>query len=388
MFVYAGLRSNHMKAQIKFGRIAGISIGLHYSWFIIALLIALSLVQHFHAVDPQWSRTVVWMAAAVTSVLFFVALLLHELAHSLVAKARGLRVRAITLFALGGVSQIESEARDAKSEFWIAIAGPITSVVIGLVLLGTAWLGGWLVAGGPATPLTSVLVWLGYINILLAAFNMVPGYPLDGGRVLRALIWSVTHNADRATRLAAKVGQAVAFLFILSGLWRFFVGANFGGLWLAFIGWFLLDASRASYVQVEMMAGLRDRRVADVMDHDYATVEGRLSLQDFVDEYLLRSGRRCFVVLHNGQVAGLVTPHEVKSVDRQSWSQTTVQSVMRPLRQLRTVAPDTPALQALELMSREDVNQLPVISGGRLAGIFSRGHVLRFLRTHAEFQGS
>lgn len=377
-----------MKAQVKFGRIAGISIGLHYSWFIVAVLIALSLVQHFHAVDPQWSRTVVWMAAAVTSVLFFVALLLHELAHSLVAKARGLRVRAITLFALGGVSQIESEARDAKSEFWIAIAGPITSVVIGLVLLGTAWLGGWLVAGGPATPLTSVLVWLGYINILLAAFNMVPGYPLDGGRVLRALIWSVTHNADRATRLAAKVGQAVAFLFILSGLWRFFVGANFGGLWLAFIGWFLLDASRASYVQVEMMAGLRDRRVADVMDHDYATVEGRLSLQDFVDEYLLRSGRRCFVVLHNGQVAGLVTPHEVKSVDRQSWSQTTVQSVMRPLRQLRAVAPDTPALQALELMSREDVNQLPVISGGRLAGIFSRGHVLRFLRTHAEFQGS
>ena len=377
-----------MKAQVKFGRIAGISIGLHYSWFIVAVLIALSLVQHFHAVDPQWSRTVVWMAAAVTSVLFFVALLLHELAHSLVAKARGLRVRAITLFALGGVSQIESEARDAKSEFWIAIAGPITSVVIGLVLLGTAWLGGWLVAGGPATPLTSVLVWLGYINILLAAFNMVPGYPLDGGRVLRALIWSVTHNADRATRLAAKVGQAVAFLFILSGLWRFFVGANFGGLWLALIGWFLLDASRASYVQVEMMAGLRDRRVADVMDHDYATVEGRLSLQDFVDEYLLRSGRRCFVVLHNGQVAGLVTPHEVKSVDRQSWSQTTVQSVMRPLRQLRTVAPDTPALQALELMSREDVNQLPVISGGRLAGIFSRGHVLRFLRTHAEFQGS
>ena len=377
-----------MKAHAKLGRIAGISIGLHYSWFIIAVLIALSLVQHFHAVDPQWSRTVVWMAAAVTSVLFFVALLLHELAHSLVAKARGLRVRAITLFALGGVSQIESEARDAKSEFWIAIAGPITSMVIGLVLLGTAWLGGWLVAGGPATPLTSVLVWLGNINILLAAFNMVPGYPLDGGRVLRALIWSVTHNADRATRLAAKVGQAVAFLFILAGLWRFFVGANFGGLWLAFIGWFLLDASRASYVQVEMMAGLRDRRVADVMDHDYATVEGRLSLQDFVDEYLLRSGRRCFVVLHNGQVAGLVTPHEVKSVDRQSWSQTTVQSVMRPLRQLRTVAPDTPALQALELMSREDVNQLPVISGGRLAGIFSRGHLLRFLRTHAEFQVS
>lgn len=377
-----------MKAQVKLGRIAGISIGLHYSWFIIAVLIALSLVQRFHAVDPQWSRTVVWMAAAVTCVLFFVALLLHELAHSLVAKLLGLQVRAITLFALGGVSQIESEARDAKSEFWIAIAGPTTSVVIGLVLLGTARLGGWLAASEPATPLISVLVWLGYINIMLAAFNMIPGYPLDGGRVLRALIWWVTHNADRATRLAAQVGQVVAFLFILAGLFRFFVGANFGGLWLAFIGWFLLDASRASYAQVEFMAGLRDRRVGDIMDRDYATVEGRLSLQDFVDEYLLRSGLRCFVVLQDDQLAGLLTPQEVKSVDRQSWPQTTVQSVMRPLSQLRTVNPDTPALQALELMSREDINQLPVISGGHLAGIFSRGQVLRFLRTHAEFQGS
>jgi Zn-dependent protease/predicted transcriptional regulator len=377
-----------VKAQVKLGRIAGISIGLHYSWFIIALLIALSLAQHFRSLTPRWSSTVVWTAAVITSVLFFAALLLHELAHSLLAKTRGLRVRAITLFALGGVSQIESEASDAKSEFWIAIAGPITSVVIGLAVLGAARLAGWLPATEPATPVIAVLVWLGYINIMLAAFNMIPGYPLDGGRVLRAVIWWITRNADRSTQLAAQVGQAVAFLFILSGLFRFFVGANFGGLWLAFIGWFLLDASRASYVQVEMTAGLRGRRVADIMDRDCPTVEGHLSLQDFVDEYLLRSGRRCFVVVQNDQVAGLITPHEVKSVDREGWSQTSVQSVMRPLGQLRTVAPDTPALQALELMSREDINQLPVISGGRLEGVFSRGHVLRFLRTHAEFQSS
>jgi len=319
--------------------------------------------------------------------LFFAALLLHELAHSLLAKARGLRVRAITLFALGGVSQIESEASDAKSEFWIAIVGPITSLVIGLTVLGAARLAGWLPATEPATPVISVLVWLGYINIMLAGFNMIPGYPLDGGRVLRAVIWWITRNADRSTRLAAQVGQGVAFLFILSGLFRFFVGANFGGLWLAFIGWFLLDASRASYVQVELMAGLRGRSVADIMDRDCPTVEGHLSLQDFVNEYLLRSGRRCFVVLQNDRVAGLITPHEVKTVDREVWSQTSVQSVMRPLRQLRIVAPDTPAIQALELMSREDINQLPVISDGRIEGVFSRGHVLRFSRTHAELDG-
>jgi len=270
-----------MKAQVKLGHIAGISIGLHYSWFIIALLIALSLVQHFRAVAPQWSSRVVWTAALVTSLLFFAALLLHELGHSLVAKTRGLRVRSITLFALGGVSQIETEASDAKSEFWIAIVGPLTSLAIGLVLLGTAWINGWKTGTDPATPVISVLVWLGYINITLAGFNMIPGYPLDGGRVLRAVIWWITGNADRSTRVAAQVGQAVAFLFILSGLFRFFVGANFGGLWLAFIGWFLLDASRASYVQVELVAGLRNRRVADIMDADYRTVEGHLSLQDF-----------------------------------------------------------------------------------------------------------
>ena len=373
-----------MKAQVKVGRIAGISIGLHYSWFIIALLIALSLAQHFRAVAPQWSGIEVWMAAVITGLLFFATLLLHELAHSLVAKTRGLRVRAITLFALGGVSQIETEASDAKSEFWIAIAGPVTSVVIGLVVLGTAWVNGWKTGTEPATPVISVLVWLGYINIMLAVFNMIPGYPLDGGRVLRAVIWWITRNADRSTRLAAQVGQAVAFLFILSGLFRFFVGANFGGLWLAFIGWFLLDAARSSYVQVELMTGLRNRRVADIMDRDYATVEGHLSLQDFVDEYVLRTGRRCFVVIQNDKVSGLITTHEVKKVNRDSWSQTSVQSVMRPLSQLRTVAADTPAINALELMSREDMNQLPVISDGHLEGVFSRGHVLRFLSTQAE----
>ena len=236
-----------MQAQVKLGRISGIAIGLHYSWFIIALLIVLSLAAHFHVVNPHWSDTVVWGAAIVTGVFFFLALLLHELAHSLLAKARGLRVREITLFALGGVSQIETEASDAKTEFWIAIAGPITSFVIGFLLLGIAYLAGWRFRIEPTTPVLAVLLWLGYINVALAVFNMIPGYPLDGGRVLRAAIWAVTHNADRATRWASQVGQTVAFMVILLGLFQFFTQhGNFGGLWLAFIGWFLLDAARTS----------------------------------------------------------------------------------------------------------------------------------------------
>ncbi|MGH9644309.1 MAG: M50 family metallopeptidase [Terriglobales bacterium] len=373
-----------MQAQLKLGRIAGISIGLHYSWFIIAFLITLSLAEHFHSVTPQWSEPVVWSAAIITGVLFFAALLTHEMAHSLVAKAKGLRVRAITLFALGGVSQIESEAKDAKSEFWIAIVGPLASLVIGVVFLSIARLLGWTPHAEPATPVIAVLLWLGYINIMLAGFNLIPGYPLDGGRILRAIIWWITHNADRSTQLAARVGQAVAFIFIMLGLYRFFIGANFGGLWLAFIGWFLLDASRSSYVQVELMEGLRGHPVADIMDRDCPTVESHLSVQDFVDEYLLRSGQRCFAITQNGRLVGLITPNEVKKVDRELWPQTSLQAVMRPVSQLQTVTPDTPAIQALEIMSRENINQLPVLSNGHLEGIFTRGHLLSFLQNHAE----
>jgi Zn-dependent protease/predicted transcriptional regulator len=373
-----------MQAQIKLGRIAGISIGLHYSWFIIALLIALSLAEHFQMVNPHWSGRMLWSAAILTSVLFFLALLLHELAHSLLAKARGLRVREITLFALGGVSQIESEAPDAKGEFWIAIVGPITSVVIGVVLIAIARLSGWRSGSEPATPLVSVLLWLGYINIALATFNMIPGYPLDGGRVLRAVIWWITRNADRSTRLASQVGEAVAFMIILLGLFQFFDHRNFGGLWLAFIGWFLLDAARTSYAQAGLISELRGRRVADIMDRNCPTVEAHLSLQDFVDAYLLHKGLRGYVVVQNEQMVGLVTPHEVKQVPRDLWPQTSVQAVMRPLGQVRTVSPETPALQALQMMGRDDINQLPVVSNGHLEGIFSRSHIVRFLQAHTQ----
>ncbi len=375
-----------MKAQIKLGRINGIAIGLHYSWFIIAFLIALSLVEHFRQVMPNLSDVAVYSAAIITAVLFFVTLLLHELAHSLLAKSKGLRVQSITLFALGGVSQIEQESPDAKTEFWVAIVGPLSSLAIGVVCLLLARLAGWGWKQGmeAQTPLAAVLLWLGYINFMLALFNMIPGYPLDGGRVLRAVIWWINKNAVRATEIAARVGQVIAFLFILFGLYQFFVGRNFGGLWIAFIGWFLLDASRSSYIQTEFMEVLRGRKVADLMDRSCPSVEAHLSVEDFVHQYLLSSGRRCFVVVQDGRLVGLITPNEVKHVERERWNQTSIQSVMRPLSKLRTVTPETPVVQALEMMGREDLNQLPVVSGGELQGILSRGNIMGFLRTHAE----
>ena len=241
-----------MKAHIKLGRIFGVEIGLHYSWIIIALLVTLSLRSQFGVDHPNWEASTTWIVAIVTGLLFFVSILLHELSHAAVAKLRGIPVRGITLFALGGVAQIEKEAADAKSEFWMGIVGPITSVVIGMICLALASLLGWNLSAEPTSPAAVMFMWLGYINIALGIFNMIPGFPLDGGRVLRAVVWWVTGDSNRSTRIASRVGQLIAVGFILLGILRFFSGAGFGGLWIAFIGWFLFEAARASGAQVEI----------------------------------------------------------------------------------------------------------------------------------------
>jgi Zn-dependent protease/CBS domain-containing protein len=375
-----------MKAQIKLFKIFGIQIGLHYSWLLIALLVVLSLVGQFTATNPRWGSTVIWGLAVLTALLFFAAIVVHELSHAVVAKARGLPVRSITLFALGGVAQIEKEASDAKTEFWMGIAGPITSALIGFLCLGVAAGIGWTPARDHESPLGAMLGWLGVINVALAVFNMIPGFPLDGGRVLRAIIWWVTGNASRATRVATGVGQLVAFGFIIYGLLRFFSGAGFAGLWLTFIGWFLLDAARSSYAQFETMEKLRGLRVRDVMAGDWPVIEGRTSLQAFVDDHLLKSGKRCFVVEENGRVVGIITPHEVKDVNREQWPQQAVRDTMIPLTKLHAVKSATSLTDALEIMGREDINQLPVMSNNRLEGIISRSHILRLLQTRIELQ--
>ncbi len=375
-----------MQASIKLGRIFGIEIGLHYSWLLIALLIAFSLAGHFGAEHPDWEPPVIWGMAIVTAVLFFAAIIAHELSHALVAIERGLPVRSIVLFALGGVAQLEKDAEEARTEFSVAIVGPIASALIGLLCLGLAGALGWRLMTEPTTPLMAMLVWLGYINIGLAIFNMIPGFPMDGGRVLRAVIWWITGNAAYATRTAARTGQAIAFAFIIFGLLRFFGGAGFGGLWLVFIGWFLLTAAQASYAQLELEEGLRGVRVSDLMTRDCALVDGNTNLQTFVEDYLLRTGQRCFLIAEQGAITGLITPHEIKGVERARWPFTVVYEVMRPLDQLRTVPPDTPVSEALMIIGREDLNQLPVVSNGRLEGMISRDQILRYLLTRAELK--
>jgi len=372
-----------MRSHIKLGRILGIEVGLHYSWFLIAALIAISLGPYFRHTEPRWSGAAVWSAAGVTAVLFFVRLLLHELAHSVYAKNHGLKVRAITLFALGGVSQIESESPTAGIEFWMAIVGPITSAVIGFICLGLALAAGWAPGVSPGSPVAAVLLWLGYINIALAIFNMIPGYPLDGGRVLRAIIWWIDRSPERSTRIAAGVGQIVALIFIVGGVFWFFVRGNYGGLWIALIGWFVLEGARSSAAQVGVMTSLQGHNVSDLMQRDCGVVPGYLSVREFVDDRLAHSVSPCFFVEQDDRVTGLLTPEDLSKASREEWERTSVQSIMVPVNNVRSVPPNMPVVEAIELMGRESVSELAVVSDGKMEGIFSRGQVLRFLQINS-----
>ena len=376
-----------MQGHIKIGRVFGIQLGLHFSWLLIALLVTLSLAGHFSAVNPNWRTGVTWMTALVTGILFFISIIIHELAHALVARMRGVPVSSITLFALGGVALIEREADDATTEFLVAIAGPLMSIFISIVCLLSAAALGW----SPETefmrqnaPAVSALVWLGYTNIALAVFNMIPGFPLDGGRVLRAVIWWITGDMSRSTRIAARIGQLVAVIFIVWGVFQFLNGAGSGGLWLALIGWFLLTAASGSYAQVAITQTLRGLRTEDVMRRDCETVDGRMNLHEFIEENLMKMGKRCYFVLIDNRFVGLITLHEVKQIPRLEWTVKTVGDAMLRVDDLETVAPQTPVSEALDKMVRADVNQLPVVSNNRLAGVISRNNILEILKARTE----
>jgi Zn-dependent protease/predicted transcriptional regulator len=377
-----------LPSSLAIGRVAGIHIGLHYSWFVLAALITLSLVNHFRATNPEWTTGVVWSGSALTAVLFFATLLAHELSHALVAKARDLPVRSITLFALGGLARIEKRANTAATEVLVAVVGPITSATIGVLCVGIARSMGWTPQSGSQGMIAAVLGWLGSINLVLAFFNLIPGYPLDGGRIFRGILWGMYQNETRATTHALRVGQVVAGGFIALGLWRFLLGAGFGGLWLAFIGWFLLSASHAEYRQLTLGDTLRGVRVADLMAHDCATVDPATDVQTLVDEVLLKTGRRCVMVQTDGHVLGLVTPNDIRQAERSRWRELSARQVMRPLDRLKTVTPDTSALDALTTMGRDDLSQLPVMVGGRLEGLVTRSRILQLLESRMALKPS
>jgi len=368
-----------MKANIKLGRIWGIPIGLHNSWFLIFLLVTWSLAAGFFPAEyPNLPWAAYWVLGAVTSILFFGSVLVHELGHALLALRNKIPVRNITLFIFGGVAQIGREPPSPGAEFRIAIAGPLASLALA-ALFGGLWL-----LDQHIPYLAAPSLWLARINLILAVFNLIPGFPLDGGRVLRAGIWRWTGSLHRATEIASFSGQLVAFGFIGFGIFSMIGGNFFNGLWLIFIGWFLQNAAAASYAQSNVQQSLRDITVEQVMSRDCSLVSGQLPLNQLVEEQILGKGQRCFMVTENGHLRGLLTLRGITAVPREQWSQVKIEETMIPWEKLVRVERTTELLQALQTMDDANVNQAPVVEGDELVGILSREQVLHYLRTRAE----
>ncbi len=362
---------------IRIGRILGIPVYLHASWFIIFALITFSLAKQFAYQHEQWSETQHWTVGVLTSLLFFGSVLFHELAHSVVAQHYRIAVNSITLFIFGGVARISREPADARQEFNIALAGPVSSYILagGFFLLTKVF---------PSREMLGALAqWLAQINLLLASFNLAPGFPLDGGRILRALVWGVTRDYSRATRFASRSGQLLAYAMIVVGMWQALTGSFTGGLWLAFIGWFLLTAAQESYAQVAIRGALEGLRVGDIMSSEVPTVARDISLEDYGHE-VLRTGRRCHLVMSDGQLLGLMSVHALNRVPREEWTVTSVQAAMLPREQIRWVAPGEPVLALLERMASEDINQMPVVADGQVVGIVTRDSILRVIQARTE----
>ncbi len=367
--------------SIPLGRILGIPLGLDYSWFLIFALVTWSLAgSYFPEQYPGWGTELYWVIGLATSLLFFASVLLHELGHSVIALRNGIPVRSITLFIFGGVAQIGREPGSPGVEFRVAIAGPIVS----FALAGMFGALGWFAAS--FAPLAALATYLAYINGSLGLFNLIPGFPLDGGRVFRAIVWRVTRSFRRATEIAGAAGNLFAWLFIFWGVWQMFSGNFAGGLWIAFIGWFLQNAATASVQQMTLTRLLTGHTVGEIMTRDCTTLTPEVTLEQLVHDHILTTGRRCFPVARAGRVEGLLTLHQVKKIPRDRWATTTVEQAMTPLAQLRIAHSSDGLWKAMQEMTADGVNQLPVINpvNGELAGVLSRDNVLTFVQTLAE----
>jgi Zn-dependent protease/CBS domain-containing protein len=370
-----------LESSIQLGRILGIRVGIHYTWFIIFALISLSLSTHFQHVNPDWSATSAWATAIITSLLFFASIVLHEFGHSIVAMAHGIPVQSITLFIFGGVAQTTRDAQTAKSEFWIAIAGPVVSLLLaGIFLLLGGFLTKFSAQAGQAAH------WLATINFMVAIFNMIPGFPLDGGRVFRSLVWGATHDANKGMRWAVNAGKLVAYAMMGFG---FFIvittGYVINGLWLGLIGWFLLTAAEASGRQYALDHMIRGGHAQEVMESELPVVPADLSVAQWVDDYVLGHGARAFLVEEDNHVIGLITLSDARKIERERWDATGITEVMTPRARLHTVPPHATLPQIMQAMQRYGVNQMPVAaSSGEILGWIDRDRLLTALKVYAE----
>ncbi len=381
--------------SFKLGRAFGIEFRVDWSWVFIFVLMTWNLLAVFSHWHADWSAAGVTGVSIAAVLAFFVCVLLHELAHSLVATRYGTRVRSITLFLFGGVSDMEHEPGSARAEFLTAIVGPVTSLVLGFgfLLLGegltdmsvTTVENAWTVLARLG-PLATLFVWVGSINVLVAVFNLIPGFPLDGGRVLRSILWAMTGDLRTATRWASAVGQAVGWAFVVVGIGMafgvripFFGTGLIGGLWLAFIGWFLRTAASRAGLKVALDDALAGHTVEDLMTRTAPTVSPDLPVATLVHDYFVRTDERAVPVVEHDRLAGIVSISNVRATPTERWAMTPVGAIMQGADSLPQATPEEPLAQAFEDLARQDVDSLPVLSGGRLVGILRRRDVARWL---------
>ena len=369
-----------IRQNIPLGRIMGIPLGLDYSWFVIFVLLTWLLAGNYYPAEfKNWPAALYWVMGIMTALLFFASILLHELGHSVVALRYKIPVRRITLFIFGGVAQIGAEPPSAAAEFVIAIAGPIVSLALALIFSAMKSI------VADIEPLLGLAKYLAYVNFAVFFFNLIPGYPLDGGRVFRAIVWAATGNMRRATLIAANAGRLFGFFFIFIGVWRIFSG-DLGGLWIAFIGWFLDNAATAQVHQVMFQGLLAGHTVSQAMSQRCIVIPPDGTLQQVVDEHILSGGQRCLLVNRGANTVGLMTLHRIKEVPRDKWPTTLVGQVMLPVEKMKRIRPEEELWTALEQMDRDGVNQLPVMTDGRIIGMLSREDVITFLRTVEELR--
>src|SRR6266704_2079950 len=327
---------------LRIGKILGIPIYLHSTWVFIFAAITYVIASQFKQQHPLWTNTQHWTVGVLTSLLFFASVLFHELSHSVVAQHYKIRVVSITLFLFGGLARIEREPSNAIQEF----------------------------------------------NVALAVFNLLPGFPLDGGRIFRAMVWGATKNFEKATRVAGASGKWLAYMMILAGAWGALNGSVQNGLWFVFIGWFILNAAQESVSQVAIRQTLTGLSAADVMSKEVPTVPGHITLEEYGAE-VLRTGRRCHLVVNEDRFSGMMNVHTLNSIPRHEWAHNSVQAAMIPREKILWTAPDEPLLRLLERLLSADVNQMPVVSGiaggaPQIIGIVTRDSILRVMQTRSE----
>lgn len=356
----------------RIGRIMGIPIHIHFSWLIIFGLITWSLsTYYFPRAVPELTTVSSWVVGAAATLLLFISVAFHELSHSFIARKHRIPIDRITLFIFGGVAQMRGEPSDPSSEFKIAIAGPLSSILLSVVFFSLS-----LLSGGAVNALFS---YLAFINLLLAVFNLLPGFPMDGGRVLRSALWARKKNYFYATQKASSVGQAVAIFFMVFGLFSLFYGIP-SGLWLMLIGWFLFSAAQASYQQSTLQEVLSGVKVKDIMVKDIVWLDPSITIEEAVNEYFLKYGYGGFPVKKDDELKGFVTLKEVKDIPRSNWDKVTVEEVVAPHRKESEISPENDAFSALEMMTREGRGRIIVTEQGKIVGLITRNGIATYVQ--------